>query len=183
MAMAERFLAAEFNTPEKALIDHYTYAIVSDGDLMEGISAEAASLAGHQKLSKLIYLYDDNSISIEGSTDLAFTEDVCARFAAYGWHVQTVADGNDVDAIEAAVKAAQAETGKPSLIASRPNRITAARADSAKAHGDRSVMMTSPPPRRSSAGRRAAFPRSGRAPRSTSRGRRRVLSHERWDRC
>jgi len=137
MAMAERFLAAEFNTPEKALIDHYTYAIVSDGDLMEGISAEAASLAGHQKLSKLIYLYDDNSISIEGSTDLAFTEDVCARFAAYGWHVQTVADGNDVDAIEAAVKAAQAETGKPSLIAVKTHiGYGSPRQDSAKAHGE-----------------------------------------------
>ncbi len=137
MAMAERLLAAQFNTPEQPVIDHYTYAIVSDGDLMEGISAEAASLAGHQKLGKLIYLYDDNSISIEGSTDLAFTEDVCARFAAYGWHVQTVADGNDVDAIEAAVKAAQAETGKPSLIAVKTHiGYGSPRQDSAKAHGE-----------------------------------------------
>ncbi|HCU37234.1 MAG TPA: transketolase [Armatimonadetes bacterium] len=137
MAMAERFLAAQFNTSEQAVIDHYTYAIVSDGDLMEGISAEAASLAGHQKLGKLIYLYDDNSISIEGSTDLAFTEDVCARFAAYGWHVQTVADGNDVDAIEAAVKAAQTETGKPSLIAVKTHiGYGSPKQDSAKAHGE-----------------------------------------------
>lgn len=137
MAMAERFLAAQFNTPEQPVIDHYTYAIVSDGDLMEGISAEAASLAGHQKLGKLIYLYDDNSISIEGSTDLAFTEDVCARFEAYGWHVQTVDDGNDVDAIEAAVTAAQAETGKPSLIAIKTHiGYGSPRQDSAKAHGE-----------------------------------------------
>ncbi|RLB77753.1 MAG: transketolase, partial [Deltaproteobacteria bacterium] len=89
MAIAERHLAAIFNQPEAEIIDHYTYAIVSDGDLMEGVSHEAASLAGHLRLSKLIYLYDDNRISIEGSTDITFTEDRCARFEAYGWHVQT----------------------------------------------------------------------------------------------
>ena len=116
MAMAERFLAARYNTPEATLVDHYTYAIVSDGDLMEGIASEAASLAGHLRLGKLIYLYDDNEISIEGSTDLAFTEDVPARFAAYGWHLQDVADGNDLEAICAAIEAAQAETERPSLI-------------------------------------------------------------------
>ena len=116
MAIAERHLAASFNTPSHAVMDHYTYAIVSDGDLMEGISSEAASLAGHQKLGKLIYLYDSNHISIEGSTSLAFTEDVGQRFDAYGWHVVRVEDGNDLDAIEAAIRAAQAETGRPSLI-------------------------------------------------------------------
>jgi len=94
MAIAERFLAAHFNRPGHTIVDHYTYGIVSDGDLMEGISHEAASLAGHLKLGKLIYLYDDNRISIEGSTDLAFTEDRAGRFVAYGWHVQQLDDGN-----------------------------------------------------------------------------------------
>ena len=87
MAIAERSLAARFNQPGHELIDHYTYAIVSDGDLMEGVSSEAASLAGHLRLGKLIYLYDDNHITIDGTTDLAFTEDVGKRFEAYGWHV------------------------------------------------------------------------------------------------
>jgi transketolase len=85
VAMAEAYLAAQFNLPDYTLIDHYTYGIVSDGDLMEGIASEAASLAGHLKLGKLIYLYDDNKISLDGSTSLAFTEDVPARFRAYGW--------------------------------------------------------------------------------------------------
>ncbi len=116
MAIAERHLAASFNTPDHAVMDHHTYAIVSDGDLMEGISSEAASLAGHLKLDKLIYLYDNNHISIEGSTSIAFTEDVGRRFEAYGWYVQRVGDGNDLDAIEAAIRAAQAETERPSLI-------------------------------------------------------------------
>lgn len=116
MAIAEEYLAATFNTPDHTLIDHYTYAIVSDGDLMEGITSEAASLAGHLKLGKLIYLYDDNDISIEGNTDQAFTEDVGKRFEAYDWHVQHVDDGNDLDALDAAIRAAQAETGRPSLI-------------------------------------------------------------------
>ncbi|HEY75820.1 MAG TPA: transketolase [Thermoflexia bacterium] len=118
MAIAERFLAATFNRPGFPIFDHYTYAIVSDGDLMEGISHEAASLAGHLGLGKLIYLYDDNDISIEGSTDITFTEDVAARFRAYGWHVQTV-DGYDLAAIEAAIRAARAETARPSLIICR----------------------------------------------------------------
>lgn len=116
MAIAEEYLAATFNTPEHKLIDHYTYAIVSDGDLMEGITSEAASLAGHLKLGKLIYLYDDNKISIEGDTAQAFTEDVGKRFEAYNWHVLRVDDGNDLDAIDAAIRAAQAETERPSLI-------------------------------------------------------------------
>ena len=137
MAIAERFLAAHFNRPGFPVVDHYTYAIVSDGDLMEGISHEAASLAGHLGLGKLIYLYDDNQISIDGSTDLAFTEDVEKRFEAYGWHVQHVDDGNDLDAVAAALDAARAETDRPSLIAvetvigyGSPNK-----AGSEKAHG------------------------------------------------
>src|SRR5690606_33722037 len=89
-AIAEAHLAAAYSTPEHPVVNHFTYGIVSDGDLMEGISHEAASMAGHMKLGKLIYLYDDNSISIDGSTELAFTEDVLMRFEAYGWHVQRV---------------------------------------------------------------------------------------------
>jgi transketolase len=106
MAMAEAFLAATFNKPGFDLVDHCTYAIVSDGDLMEGISSEAASLAGHLALGKLVYLYDDNQISIEGSTKLAFTEDVRGRFEAYGWQVIKVDDGNDLKAIDHAVSMA-----------------------------------------------------------------------------
>ena len=116
MAIAEAFLAATFNRPGFALVDHRTFAIVGDGDLMEGISSEAASLAGHLGLGKLVYLYDNNHISIEGSTDLAFSEDVGQRFKAYGWHVLEVEDGNDLAAIDNAVKAACAETSRPSLI-------------------------------------------------------------------
>jgi len=101
-AMAERALAARFNKDDgDDIVDHYTYVICSDGDLMEGVASEAASLAGHLKLGKLIYIYDDNHITIEGDTKLAFdTEDVCARFAAYGWHTQALRDGNDLDAID-----------------------------------------------------------------------------------
>jgi len=116
MAMGAAHLAAKFNIPEFPLIDHYVYAIVSDGDLMEGVAAEAASLAGHLKLQKLIYLYDDNQVTIEGSTSLAFSEDVPKRFEALGWHTSTVADGNDLDEIEAAIREAQAVTDRPSLI-------------------------------------------------------------------
>jgi transketolase len=119
MALAEAHLAGCFNKEELGVVDHFTYAIVSDGDLMEGISAEAASLAGTLKLGKLIYLYDNNHISIEGSTDLAFTESVIERFRAYHWHVQTVPDGNDLDAVEAAIRLAQAHTDQPSLISVR----------------------------------------------------------------
>ena len=136
MAIAERFLAATFNRPGYPIFDHYTYGIVSDGDLMEGISHEAASLAGHLKLGKLIYLYDDNDISIEGSTDLTFTEDVAARFRAYGWHVQAV-DGYDLAGIEAAIRAAQAEKDRPSLIICRTHIAYGSpnKQDSASAHG------------------------------------------------
>ncbi|MCD4687059.1 MAG: transketolase [Anaerolineae bacterium] len=137
MAMAERYLAEMFNTPAHTIVDHYTYAIVSDGDLMEGITAEAASLAGHLKLGKLIYLYDDNDISLDGSTSMSYTEDAAARFASYGWHIVRMVDGNDTDAIEAAIKTAQAETDRPSLIMVKtvigfgsPNK-----AGTSKAHG------------------------------------------------
>ncbi|MGH7431939.1 MAG: transketolase [Candidatus Methylomirabilales bacterium] len=137
MALAEAHLAARFNRPGYAVVDHYTYAIVSDGDHMEGISHEAASLAGHLGLGKLVYLYDANGISIDGPTSLAFTEDVAARFVAYGWHVQAI-DGHDMVAVEAALHAARAETTRPSLIVARthigygsPNRQ-----DTAKAHGE-----------------------------------------------
>jgi transketolase len=116
MAIAARHFEATFNTPDHALVDHWIYAIVSDGDLMEGITSEAASLAGHLKLGNLIYLYDNNSISIEGSTSLAFTEDTGQRFEAYGWQVLRVDDGNDLDAIDAAIRLAQAEPERPSLI-------------------------------------------------------------------
>jgi transketolase len=115
LAIAERFMAATFNRPDLPVVDHCTYAIVSDGDLMEGISHEAASLAGHLGLGKLIYLYDDNDISIEGSTDLAFTENVPDRFRAYGWYLQEI-DGHDLDAVENAIIAARSETERPSLI-------------------------------------------------------------------
>ncbi|HEU5400515.1 MAG TPA: transketolase [Terriglobales bacterium] len=137
MALAEAHLAATFNTPEFRVIDHYTYAIVSDGDLMEGISSEAASFAGTVRLGKLIYLYDNNHISIEGTTDLAFTEDVKDRFEAYGWQVLCVPDGEDLDAIDAAIRLAQAETSRPSLISVR-NHIGygSPKQDTAAAHGE-----------------------------------------------
>lgn len=115
MAIAATHLAAIFNRPGFDVIDHWIYAIVTDGDLMEGVSSEAASLAGHLKLGRLIYLYDNNHISIDGSTKLAFTEDRAARFVAYGWHVQKVEDGNDVDAVDRAIQAAQQDP-RPSLI-------------------------------------------------------------------
>lgn len=118
MAMAEAFLAETLNEPEHIVIDHRVYGIVSDGDLMEGISHEAASLAGHLKLGKIIYLYDDNDISIEGSTDLAFTEDVAERFRAYQWHVVTV-DGHDRAAVDGAIEEAQNIFDKPSLVICR----------------------------------------------------------------
>lgn len=116
MAIAEQYLAAHFNRDGFSLFDHFTYVIASDGDLMEGISHEAASLAGHLGLGKLIVLYDDNDISIDGSTDITFTEDVDARFEAYGWHVQHVNDGNDLLAIDAALWEARTEIERPSLI-------------------------------------------------------------------
>jgi transketolase len=116
MAMGAAHLAAKFNKEGFPLIDHYIYAIVSDGDLMEGVASEAASLAGHLRLGKLIYLYDDNQVTIEGFTKLAFSEDVPKRFEAYGWHTLTVADGNDLQAIDSAIREAQSVGSKPSLI-------------------------------------------------------------------
>jgi transketolase len=116
MAMGAAHLAAIFNKPNNEVIDHFVYAIVSDGDLMEGVASEAASLAGHLKLGKLIYLYDDNHVTIEGFTSLAFSENVPKRFEAYGWHTMTVNDGNNLDEIDAAIREAQAVTDKPSLI-------------------------------------------------------------------
>jgi transketolase len=119
MALAEAHLAGCFNKEELGVVEHYTYAIVSDGDLMEGVASEAASLAGTLKLGKLIYLYDNNHISIEGSTELAFTESVVERFRAYHWHVQTVPDGNDLDVVESAIRLAQAHDDQPSIIVVR----------------------------------------------------------------
>jgi len=137
MAIAEAQLAQTFNRPGHSLFDHFIYAIVTDGDLMEGVAAEAASLAGHLQLGKLIYLYDDNRISIEGSTDIAFTEDRGKRFEAYGWHVQRVEDGLDVEAIDRAIEAAKQDP-RPSLIMVR-NIIgygLPTRAGTPKAHGE-----------------------------------------------
>jgi transketolase len=116
MAMAAAYLAARFNRPGHTIVDHFTYAVVGDGDLMEGVAAETASLAGHLGLGKLIYLYDCNHISLAASTSLSFTEDVAKRFEAYHWHVLNVADGNDVSAVADAIAAAKAVTDKPSLI-------------------------------------------------------------------
>ena len=119
LAMAEAHLAACYNRPGTEIVNHFTYGIVSDGDLMEGVSSEAASLAGHLKLGKLIYLYDDNRVTLSAGTDITFTEDRARRFEAYGWHVQSVADGNDLVAIDAALRAARAEMKRPSLILAR----------------------------------------------------------------
>jgi transketolase len=138
MAMAEAHLAAVFNRDGHGIIDHYTYFICSDGDLMEGISHEASSFAGHYKFGKLIGFYDDNHITIDGPTELTYTDDAGARFEAYGWHVQHLADVNDLDALDSAIEAAKAETGRPSMIVCRthigygsPNKQ-----DTAKAHGE-----------------------------------------------
>jgi transketolase len=116
MAIAEAYLAARYNRPGFEIINHHTYGIVSDGDLMEGVASEAASLAGHLRLGKLIYLYDDNHISLAASTDITFTEDRAARFEAYGWHTQLISDGNDLAAIDHALRIAQGEPDRPSLI-------------------------------------------------------------------
>ncbi len=137
MAIAERLLAERFNREDFPLFDHLTWVFASDGDLMEGVAAEASSLAGHLGLGKLNVFWDDNDITIDGSTELAFTEDVVARYRAYGWHTLEVEDGNDLEAIEAATQAAKAETGRPTLIRVKthigfgsPNKQ-----DSASAHG------------------------------------------------
>jgi len=136
-AIAEKHLSAEFNSENIQIIDHYVYAIVTDGDLMEGVASEAASLAGHLKLGKLIYLYDDNRISIDGSTDLAFTEDRKARFDAYGWHTQVVIDGNDIEAIDLAIKSAKNDP-RPSIILCRTHIGFGlpTRENTSKAHGE-----------------------------------------------
>lgn len=137
MAIAQKHLAARYNKEGFPIFDYKIFAVCSDGDMMEGVSGEAASVAGHLKLGNIVYLYDDNHISIEGDTALAFDEDVAKRFEAYGWHVQNVADGNDIEAIKKAIEAAKAETERPSLIKVRthiaygsPNKH-----DTAEAHG------------------------------------------------
>lgn len=137
MAIAEAHLAAEFNQPDNDIVNHYTYAIVTDGDLMEGIASEAASLAGHLKLGKLIYFYDDNRITIDGSTDLAFTEDRGARFTSYGWQVLYVKDGNDVEEIDRAIQIAKNDP-RPSLIICRTHigYGLPTKQDTEKAHGE-----------------------------------------------
>jgi transketolase len=148
MALAEAHLAATFNRPGQTVVDHHTYFLASDGDLMEGVSHEAASLAGHLKLGKLIGFYDDNRITIDGSTDLAFSEDVARRFEAYGWHVQKVADGNDLEAIDRATRAAQKVTDRPSLVVLRTHIAFGSpnKQDTAEAHGaplgDEEVKLT-----------------------------------------
>ncbi|MBF0101753.1 MAG: transketolase [Desulfobacterales bacterium] len=148
MAIAERHLGSLFNKPDHTLIDHYTYVFCGDGDMMEGITSEAASLAGHLGLSRLICIYDDNRISIEGCTDITFTEDVAKRFEAYDWHVQRVTDGNDLDAIENALKAAKANTSQPSLILLRTHIAYGSpnKQDNCEAHGsplgDKEIKLT-----------------------------------------
>ncbi len=137
MAMAERHLAARFNRPGHTLVDHHTWVLCGDGDLMEGVAAEAASLAGHLGLGRLICIYDDNRISIEGNTAIAFTEDVAKRFEAYGWHVVRVADGNYLTELGAALQAARDTADKPSLLIVRTHIAYGSpnKQDSADAHG------------------------------------------------
>jgi transketolase len=136
IALAERWLAARFNRPDFPVVDHFTYVLASDGDLEEGVSHESASLAGHWGLGKLIVLYDDNHISIDGPTELSFSENIPQRFAAYGWHTQQV-DGHDMSAIAAAIRAAQAETERPSLIACRTHiGLGSPKQDTSKVHGE-----------------------------------------------
>ncbi|MFW5943128.1 MAG: transketolase [Chloroflexota bacterium] len=137
MALAERWLGAQFNRPDYEVVDHYTYVIASDGDLMEGVSHESASLAGHLGLGKLIVFFDDNEITIDGSTELAWSDDVLGRFQAYQWHTQAV-DGHDVEAIRAAIDAARAEGERPSLIAIRTHIGYGSphKQDTASAHGE-----------------------------------------------
>jgi transketolase len=137
MAIAEKHLAAVYNRPGFEVVDHHTYALLGDGDLMEGVSHEAASLAGTLGLGKLTFIYDDNLISLDGPTELSYTEDALERFEAYHWHVQRVADGNDLAAIEAAIEAAKAETTRPSIIAVRTViGYGSPKAGSNKSHGE-----------------------------------------------
>src|SRR5262249_22271689 len=116
MAIGEAHLAARYNRPGHDIFDHYTYVLASDGDMMEGVQAEAASLAGHLRLNKLIVLYDANRVTLSGTTSITFTEDVGLRYEGYGWHVQRIADGNDLTAIERALTAAREAKDQPSLI-------------------------------------------------------------------
>jgi transketolase len=136
-AIAQKYIAARYNKPGFDVFNYKVYAICSDGDMMEGVTAEAASLAGHLQLGNIIYLYDDNHISIEGNTDLAFNEDVSKRFEAYGWHVQVLADGNDTNALSDAIRNAQQETDRPSLIKVRTHIAYGSphKQDTASAHG------------------------------------------------
>jgi len=137
LAVAEAHLATTFNKPGHEIVDHYTYFICSDGDLMEGISHEAASFAGHYKLGKLIGFYDDNHITIDGSTDLTFTDDTAKRFEAYGWQVLHIGDVNDLDQIEAAIGQAQSDPDRPTLIVTRTHiGFGSPRQHSEKAHGE-----------------------------------------------
>ncbi|MEO5817760.1 MAG: transketolase [Gemmatimonadaceae bacterium] len=138
MAVAEAHLAATFNREGHDIVDHYTYFICSDGDLMEGVSHESASFAGHFKLGKLIGFYDDNKITIDGSTDLTFTDDTANRFVAYGWHVLHIDDVNDLDAIDKAVAAAKAEKGRPTLVVTRTHigYGSPKKQDTSSAHGE-----------------------------------------------
>lgn len=138
MAMAERALAARFNRTDHNIVDHYTYVIASDGDMMEGVTSEAASLAGHLRLGKLIVLYADNRISIEGNTQIAFSEDVMKRFSAYGWHTQFIADGNDLTAVSKALELAKDIKDEPSLLAVRTHIGFGSphKQDTAAAHGE-----------------------------------------------
>src|SRR3954468_14065097 len=137
MAVAEAHLAATFNKPGHVIVDHYTYFICSDGDLMEGISHEAASFAGHFKLGKLIGFYDDNRITIDGSTDLTFTDDTAKRFEAYGWQVLHIEDVNDLDQIEAAIGDAHADTERPTLVVTKTHiGFGSPKQDTEKAHGE-----------------------------------------------
>src|SRR5450432_632472 len=137
MGIAEKWLAERYNKTGFKLFDYNIYVICSDGDMMEGISSEAASVAGNLQLGNLIYIYDDNHITIEGNTEITFTEDVAARFVAYGWHVQVLPDGNDLISIEGAVQKAKEETTKPSLIKRRTHIAYGSphKGDTAAAHG------------------------------------------------
>ena len=137
MAIAEAMLAEQYNQAGLPIIDHHVFGIVTDGDLMEGVSSEAASLAGHLRLGKIIYCYDDNRITIDGSTELAFTEDRGKRFEAYGWQVLNVEDGNDVESIDAAIQKAKKDP-RPSLIICRTHigYGLPTRQDTSKAHGE-----------------------------------------------
>src|SRR5690554_3774665 len=136
MAIAEKLAAARFNRPGYSIVDNYTFVLAGDGDFMEGVSAEASSLAGHLKLDKLIVIYDSNGITIEGSTELAFTESVKDRYAAYGWHIQEI-DGHNVQQIQEAITAAKAVTDKPSLIVAKTQIAKGAptKVNTAAAHG------------------------------------------------